>query len=236
MELVPDLPLEEAFGVADEVLANMVKGITETITMPSLINLDYADVRSIICNGGVALVGLGEATGNDRANDAIKNALNSPLLEVEWGGATGALIHITGGPDMSLAESNKVGELVSEKMSPDANVIWGARVDPRLSGVLRVMLILTGVKSPQLLPRSKEESGISVATKRLAEFGIIGTKTGTVGSTVARERAYGKIPETSRGSTWEDRLKPLERTLASRKKKEPVKRDLEELGLKKLLD
>ena len=236
MELVPDLPLEEAFGVADEVLANMVKGITETITMPSLINLDYADVRSIICNGGVALVGLGEATGTDRANDAIKNALNSPLLEVEWSGATGALIHITGGPDMSLAESNKVGELVSEKMSPDANVIWGARVDPRLSGVLRVMLILTGVKSPQLLPRSKDGAGISVATKRLAEFGIIGTKTKAVGSVQARERAYGEIPETSRG-TWEDRLKPLERTLASRKKREQThKRTPEELGLRKLLD
>ena len=214
----------------------MVKGITETITMPSLINLDYADVRTIICNGGVALVGLGEATGNDRASDAIKNALNSPLLEVEWSGATGALIHITGGPDMSLAESNKVGELVSEKMSPDANVIWGARVDPRLSGVLRVMLILTGVKSPQLLPRSKDGSGISVATKRLAEFGIIGTKTKTVGSIQARERAYGKIPETTRG-TWEDRLKPLERTLASRKKREQThKRTPEELGLRKLLD
>ena len=175
MELVPDLPLEEAFGVADEVLANMVKGITETITMPSLINLDYADVRTIICNGGVALVGLGEATGSDRANDAIRNALNSPLLEVEWSGATGALIHITGGPDMSLAEANKVGELVSEKMSTDANVIWGARVDPRLSGVLRVMLILTGVKSPQLLPRSKEETTASklVGRARLSELGIL---------------------------------------------------------------
>ena len=139
---------------------------------------------------------------------------------------------------MSLAESNKVGELVSEKMSPNANVIWGARVDPRLSGVLRVMLILTGVKSPQLLPRSKDESGISVATKRLAEFGIIGAKTATVGSTQAREKAYGKIPESARGgSTWEERLKPLERTLASRKQKEQnPKRTLEELGLKKLLE
>jgi len=235
MELVPDLPLEEAFGVGDEVLANMVKGITETITMPSLINLDYADVRSIICNGGVALVGLGEATGPDRAHEAIKNALNSPLLEVEWNGATGALIHITGGPDMSLAEANKVGELVSEKMSLDANVIWGARVDPRLGGVLRVMLILTGVKSPQLLPRSKEESGISVATKRLAEYGIIGSKTEILGSAQARTRAFGKVPESSRGS-WEDRLKPLERTLSGRKQSEEAKKkDLEELGLRKLL-
>jgi cell division protein FtsZ len=236
MELVPDLPLEEAFGVADEVLANMVKGITETITMPSLINLDYADVRSIICNGGVALVGLGEATGADRANEAIKNALNSPLLEVEWSGATGALIHITGGPDMSLAESNKVGELVSEKMSSEANVIWGARVDPRLSGVLRVMLILTGVKSPQLLARSKEESTLSSTTKRLAEFGIISSQTTSLGSREARERAFGKIPE-STGRSWEDRLKPLERTLTRKppKDKEVKKREIEELGLRRLL-
>jgi hypothetical protein len=108
-------------------------------------------------------------------------------------------------------------------------------VDPRLSGILRVMLILTGVKSPQLLPRSKEETGISVATKRLAEFGIIGTKTTTLGSAQARERAYGKLPETAR-SSWEDRLKPLERTLASRKKKESTPKNAEELGLKKLLD
>ena len=237
IQLVPDLPLEEAFGVADEVLANMVKGITETITMPSLINLDYADVRSIICNGGVALVGLGEATGNDRANDAIRNALNSPLLEVEWSGATGALIHITGGPDMSLAEANKVGELVSEKMSLDANVIWGARVDPRLSGVLRVMLILTGVKSPQLLPRSKEESGFSTATRRLAEFGVLGSKTEVLSSAKARARAFGKLPESTR-ATWEDRLKPLERTLSGKrpiKEDEEKKRDLDELGLRRLL-
>jgi cell division protein FtsZ len=236
MELVPDLPLEEAFGVADEVLANMVKGITETITMPSLINLDYADVRSIICNGGVALVGLGEATGADRANEAIKNALNSPLLEVEWSGATGALIHITGGPDMSLAESNKVGELVSEKMSTDANVIWGARVDPRLSGILRVMLILTGVKSPQLLARSREEGKLSSTTKRLAEYGIISSQTPSLSSRETRARAFGKIPE-SQGRSWEDRLKPLERTLArkSPKEKEAKKRELEELGLRRLL-
>jgi len=234
MELVPDLPLEEAFGVADEVLANMVKGITETITMPSLINLDYADVRSIICNGGVALVGLGEATGADRANEGIKNALNSPLLEVEWSGATGALIHITGGPDMSLAEANKVGEIVSEKMSSEANVIWGARVDPRLSGILRVMLILTGVKSPQLLARSKEESALSSATRRLAEYGVISSQT-TLGSREARARTFGKLPETTERS-WEDRLKPLERTLARKpKEKEDRKREIEELGLRRLL-
>ena len=239
MELVPDLPLEEAFGVADEVLANMVKGITETITMPSLINLDYADVRTIICNGGVALVGLGEATGSDRANNAIRNALNSPLLEVEWSGATGALIHITGGPDMSLAESNKVGELVSDKMSKDANVIWGARVDPRLSGVLRVMLILTGVKSPQLLPRSKEESTASklVGRARLSELGILASHVSATASKSASEKArsFGKVPPVTGRPSWEDRLKPLERKLMQRKPPEEKQRDLKELGLRRIL-
>ncbi|MFW9798909.1 MAG: cell division protein FtsZ [Candidatus Thorarchaeota archaeon] len=238
MELVPDLPLEEAFGVADEVLANMVKGITETITMPSLINLDYADVRTIICNGGVALVGLGEATGSERANEAIRNALNSPLLEVEWRGSTGALIHITGGPDMSLAEANRVGEIVSEKMSTNANVIWGARVDPRLSGVLRVMLILTGVKSPQLLPRSKEESTMkSVRRARLSELGILAAHVSTSASSSVSPKAkrFGKFHTQSNEGTWEDRLKPLERKLLERKPPEDRPKNLDELGLRRIL-
>jgi cell division protein FtsZ len=239
MELVPDLPLEEAFGVADEVLANMVKGITETITMPSLINLDYADVRTIICNGGVALVGLGEATGSERANEAIKNALNSPLLEVEWRGSTGALIHITGGPDMSLAEANRVGEIVSEKMSPDANVIWGARVDPRLSGVLRVMLILTGVKSPQLLPRSRDEITMKSSRRaRLSELGILAAHVSTSESSSLSPRAksLGKLPQQSYEGSWEDRLKPLEKKLMERKPLPAEKeRSVKELGLRRIL-
>ncbi len=217
MDLVPDLPLEAAFGFADEVLAAMVKGITETITMPSLINLDYADVRSIISNGGVALVGLGEASGPERAEEAIKNALSSPLLDVEWTGATGALIHITGGPDMSLAEANRVGELVSAKLSADATVIWGARVDPRLNGVLRVMLILTGVKSPQLLPRAKDVTARDLA--RLTALGLSGGFTdGSTPSSISRAdvRAIGKFPTSSR-TIWEDRLKPIERRSAVRK-------------------
>ncbi len=240
MELVPDLPLEEAFGVADEVLAGMTKGITETITMPSLINLDYADVRSIICNGGVALVGLGEATGENRAEDAIKNALNSPLLEVEWKGATGALIHITGGPDMSLAESNGVGEKISEKMSKDANVIWGARVDPRLTGVLRVMLILTGVKSPQLLARSQEEKDAPRSRRRLSDLGITSPYSGTLDPRRIKSevRSLGKIPPIGRTS-WEERLKPIERRLSGerpQRAQDERKKSLQELGLRRLLD
>ena len=238
MELVPDLPLEEAFGVADEVLAGMVKGITETITMPSLINLDYADVRSIICNGGVALVGLGESTGENRAEDAIKNALNSPLLEVEWTGATGALIHITGGPDMSLAEANNVGEKISEKMSSDATVIWGARVDPRLTGLLRVMLILTGVKSPQLLPRAKEEEVRQprISRRSLADLGIL-SPTARLREEIGKARSEAKFAFSSQRRSWEDRLKPLERHLAERKAvrvQDERKKSIEELGLRKI--
>jgi len=239
MELVPDLPLEEAFGVADEVLAAMTKGITETITMPSLINLDYADVRSIICNGGVALVGLGEAIGENRAEDAIKNALNSPLLEVEWKGATGALIHITGGPDMSLAEANGVGEKISEKMSSDANVIWGARVDPRLTGTLRVMLILTGVKSPQLLARSVEEKEVPRTRSRLADLGLMGSSAGSLDPRKIKSefRSIGKIPSVGR-SSWEDRLKPLEKRMESKSKetiREDRRKSLDDLGLRRLM-
>jgi len=238
MELVPDLPLEEAFGVADEVLAAMTKGITETITMPSLINLDYADVRSIICNGGVALVGLGEAMGSERAEDAIKNALNSPLLEVEWKGATGALIHITGGPDMSLAEANGVGEKISEKMSSDANVIWGARVDPRLTGTLRVMLILTGVKSPQLLARTCEEKESPRSRSRLADLGLMGTAGSLDPRKIKSEfRSIGKIPPIGR-SSWEDRLKPLEKRIEGKTKEvasEERRKNLDDLGLRRLV-
>ncbi len=235
MELVPDLPLEEAFGVADEVLAGFVKGITETIALPSLINLDYADVRSIICNGGVALVGIGEASGPNRAEEAIKSALNSPLLEVEWTGATGALIHITGGPDMSLAEANNVGEQVSSKMSEDASVIWGARVDPRLRGVLRVMLILTGVKSPQLLPRSKENPRPDVTRARLAELGILATY-GKAPLTRGKIPTVGKIPPVSVGSSWEERLKPPRprKTTNVHEENPSVTKGLEDLGLRRL--
>jgi len=184
-------------------------------------------------------VGLGEATGSERANEAIKNALNSPLLEVEWRGSTGALIHITGGPDMSLAEANRVGEIVSEKMSPDANVIWGARVDPRLSGVLRVMLILTGVKSPQLLPRSRDEITMKSSRRaRLSELGILAAQVSTSESSSVSPRAksLGKLPQQSYEGSWEDRLKPLEKKLMERKPLPAEKeRSVKELGLRRIL-
>ncbi|HDJ04511.1 MAG TPA: cell division protein FtsZ, partial [Candidatus Bathyarchaeota archaeon] len=134
MELVPQLPINEAFKVGDRVLANMVKGISETISMPSLINLDFADFRTIIKRGGVAIVGVGESDAPNRAEESVKNALRMPLLDVDYSGATGALIHIAGDSQMSIEEANRVGEIVTEMMNNDAMVIWGARVNPRLSG------------------------------------------------------------------------------------------------------
>ncbi|HMF33377.1 MAG TPA: cell division protein FtsZ, partial [Candidatus Lokiarchaeia archaeon] len=154
MEIAPDLPIEEAFSVADEVLATMVKGITETVSMPSLINLDIADIKTILSTGGVAIVGIGESNAPGiRVEEAIQNALQSPLLEVDITGATGALIHVTGGRDMTLEEANRVGEKITESMDPDALVIWGARVDPspHFAGYLRVMLLITGIKSQQIM-------------------------------------------------------------------------------------
>jgi len=152
LEIAPDLPILEAFSVADEVLSTMVKGITETISLPSLINLDFADVRTILGTGGVAIVGIGESNeSEDRVNDAIKDALNTPLLDVSIEGAKGALIHICGGNDMTLAEANSVANRIYEKMDVnDSMVIWGARVSDEFDGFLRVMLLITGIHSPQI--------------------------------------------------------------------------------------
>lgn len=154
VEFVPNLPINEAFKVADEIIAQAVKGITETISKKSLINIDYADVRSVMTNGGVAMIGVGEVdneTKGDRVEKVVKDTLKCPLLDVEYGGATGALIHITGGPDLTLGEANRIGEGITENMDASANVIWGARIDPTMEGCIRVMAIITGVKSANIL-------------------------------------------------------------------------------------
>ena len=151
LDFVPQLPLNEAFKVADQVLANMIKGVVETISAPSLINLDFADFKTIVGKGGVAVVGVGESDAPNRAEEAVQNALRSPLLDVDYAGATGALIHVSGDNQMTIEEANRVGEIVTETMHNNASVIWGARVNPSLAGMLRVTLVMTGVNSPQLL-------------------------------------------------------------------------------------
>lgn len=150
LELAPDLPLHTAFKVADEILTNAVKGIAELVTRAGLVNLDFADIRTIMGDGGVALIGVGEADTENRALEAVEKALNNPLLDVDVSGATGALINVSGGSDMTLDEARRVVEAVSEKLDEDARVIWGAQILEDLNNTIRAMLIVTGVKSSQI--------------------------------------------------------------------------------------
>ncbi len=147
VELVPNLPIEQAFSVADEVISRAVKGITETITTPSLINLDYADVRSIMTQGGVSVISVGEAKGHQRVEEVVEDTLRNSLLDVDYTGAKGCLIHITGGPDLTLGEANEIGERLTEAIDPKATVIWGARIVPEAEGKIEVIAIMTGVHS-----------------------------------------------------------------------------------------
>jgi cell division protein FtsZ len=151
MDLVPQLPINTAFTFADSILANMVKGIVETIALPSLINLDFADFRTIMSKGDVAIVGMGQSNSPERAEEASRNAMEHMLLDVDYSGADGALIHVSGGQDMSLGEAVRAAEYVTEMMGDKAMVIWGSRVDPNMNDMLRVTLVLTGIKSPQLI-------------------------------------------------------------------------------------
>ncbi len=155
LELAPDLPLLTAFKVADEILTNAVKGIAELVTKPGLINLDFADIRAVMGGGGVALIGVGESDSENRAVEAVEKAINNPLLDVDTSGASGALINISGGPDMTLEEARKVVETVSQKLDADARVIWGAQIYEDLARTVRAMLIVTGVKSAQILGAKK---------------------------------------------------------------------------------
>ena len=153
LEVVPDLPLTAAFKVADEVLINAVKGITEMITKPGLMNLDFADVRAVMEGGGYALIGIGEAEnadGGNRAVKAVENALNNPLIDVDISGAKGALVHVKGGKDLTLKEAEEVVELVASELADDATVIWGAQIEEDMNDVLRVTVIVTGIENADI--------------------------------------------------------------------------------------
>lgn len=168
VNIAGNLPIQQAFAVANELIATMIKGIVETIAVPSLVNLDYADVKAIMTNGGVAAIGVGASDTNNRVDEAVHGALTNPLLDISYVGATGALIHICGGPDLTLEEINRIGELVTESLDDDANVIWGARVSEQMKGKLTVMTIITGVKSPWILGKV-DYSKPSVKTAQLGE-------------------------------------------------------------------
>lgn len=171
VQIAGNLPVQQAFAVANELIATMIKGIVEIIAIPSLVNLDYADVRAIMTNGGVSVVGVGEADSEKRVEEATRRALTNPLLDVSYQGATGALIHVSGGEDMTLDEVSRVGDIVTESLDADANCIWGARVDESMKGKVRVMTIITGVTSPFIL--GKTDNKIHKQAQRMSsELGI----------------------------------------------------------------
>ncbi|MCK4995982.1 MAG: cell division protein FtsZ, partial [Thermoplasmatales archaeon] len=155
LEFVPNLPINQAFSVMDQMIAETVKGISETITVPSLINLDYADMKSIMDQGGLSVMLWGEADEDAGVETIVQEALNHPLLNVDYTGANGALVHITGGPNMSLKYVQEVAKSLTQDLDCYSNVILGARVIPEFEGKCRVMAIMTGVQSPNLLgPKS----------------------------------------------------------------------------------
>jgi len=155
LEFVPNLPINQAFSVMDQMIAETVKGLSETITVPSLINLDYADMKTIMDQGGLSVMLWGEAEEDAGVDTIVQEALNHPLLNVDYTGANGALVHITGGPNMSLKYVQDVAKSLTQDLDCYSNVILGARVLPEFEGKCRVMAIMTGVQSPNLLgPKS----------------------------------------------------------------------------------
>jgi len=141
------MTLQEAFRVADSVLGQGVQGISDLITVPGLINVDFADVRAIMTDAGTALMGVGMGTGENRAQMAARTAISSPLLEVKIDGARGILFNITGGPDLTMSEVSEAAEMISQHADPDANIIFGATIDEAMGDQIKISVIATGFDS-----------------------------------------------------------------------------------------
>ncbi len=161
-EVAGNLPLKEALNVANALVGAFVKNLTDTITQPSLVNLDYADLRAVMERGGVSSIGIGEGDGEDRVGKAVAQAVSTPLLDVrDISASYGVLVHIVGGEDLTLEEVAVAGELIMDKVPNTKRIIWGAKVDNNLTGMVRVMAVLTGVESPfisgELMQPRREE-------------------------------------------------------------------------------
>ncbi len=156
VQIVPNLPMNQAFLVADEILAKAIGGLVFTITQPSLVNIDFADVRAIMSAGDVGMIAVGSGKGPNKVEEASNGVLKNRLLDVDFVGAKGALIHIAGGSDLTLGDAIRAGELLTEQMDPHASVKWGARLMPDYNGKLEIVAIITGVKSPHIVGKVHE--------------------------------------------------------------------------------
>ncbi len=165
LEIVPRLPLNDAFKVADTVLMITIKGITEILTKPGLVNVDYADLKTVLGAGGVAMVGIGESDStHERVKEAVQEAINSPLIDADIADSTGALVRIVGDEHMSVQEAQMAVDLVQKRINKMAKIIWGASVDPEMDNMVQVLVVLSGVKSPYFI----EKGGSIKATRKVA--------------------------------------------------------------------
>ena len=158
LEYVPNLPINDAFALADEIIGRAVKGIADAITFPSLINVDFADVRSIMSRGGLSMIAVGEGKGHNKVEEAVHSTLHHPLLDVDFEGAKGALVHLEGSMDLTLGDAIKTGEEITKAFDKNAEVKLGARINPAMEeNSLYVTAIVTGVNSRSFITKKEEE-------------------------------------------------------------------------------
>ncbi|MEM4195341.1 MAG: cell division protein FtsZ [Candidatus Anstonellales archaeon] len=157
VQYFPDLPLNQAFELADSIVGRAVKGISDSIVLPSMLNMDFADFKAVMARKGLSMISLGEGRGPNKIEEAVKNTLTHPLLEVDYEDAKGALVHVEGSPKLTLWEAIRIGELMTISFSPDAEVKLGARVNPSMSeDSVVVTAIVSGVKSPYMFATQPE--------------------------------------------------------------------------------
>ncbi len=172
LELAPNLPINLAFKVADELLANAIKNITEMVNKTGLVNVDFADLKAIMKEGGIGLIGFGEADGQNRAKDVVEKALNNPLIDANPKEAKKALVHILGGADFKLQEADEILKNIQNALEEDSQLIWGAHIDPSLEEKLKVMIILTGLSTKYLEENYYKKESTEVKTNKDKNLGI----------------------------------------------------------------
>ena len=174
IDLVGRASLPDALRVADDVLRQGIQGISDLIAVPAMINLDFADVKTIMREKGLAHMGIGNASGEKRAAEAARQAIESPLLETSINGARGVLMNITGGPDLSLLEVNEAAELISENVDPEANIIFGADIDEAMGDALRITVIATGFDRPDRVSSIQGVPGFGAFSTFRSPYGSTG--------------------------------------------------------------
>lgn len=216
--------LQDAFRVADDVLRQGIQGISELITVPGLINLDFADVRSIMSEGGAALMAVGRGSGENRAADAAQEAISSQLLDVTIDGARGILFNVTGGLDLSLFEVNEAAEIIRETAHPDANIIFGAVIDETLSDQVRVTVVATGFDTAS--PTTTPNSAAAEASARDPSATFTAQRTASRAKPDAAPQSRGASAEAGTGA----------RTVRSREGQQPHSRSHVELQIPELMN